>query len=56
MRRVQTGLEVLIETPELIGGRSWALLANQAAVTADLDSARTVLRPSSGTSGAPFRT
>jgi uncharacterized protein YbbC (DUF1343 family) len=43
MQRVQTGLEVLIETPELIGGRSWALLANQAAVTADLDPARTAL-------------
>ncbi len=43
MKRVQTGLEVLIETPELIGGRSWALLANQAAVTADLDPARTAL-------------
>jgi len=44
MHRVQTGLEVLIETPELIGGRGWALLANQAAVTADLDPARIALR------------
>jgi uncharacterized protein YbbC (DUF1343 family) len=44
MRRVQTGLEVLLETPELIGGRGWALLANQAAVTADLDPARTALQ------------
>ena len=44
MRRVQTGLEVLIETPDLIGGRGWALVANQAAVTADLDPARTALR------------
>ena len=43
MQRVQTGLEVLLETPELIGGRKWALLANQAAVTADLDPARVVL-------------
>jgi len=43
MQRVQTGLDVLLETPELIGGRKWALLANQAAVTADLDPARAVL-------------
>ena len=43
MPKVQTGLEVLLETPELIGGRKWALLANQAAVTADLDPARVVL-------------
>lgn len=44
MPKVQTGLEVLLETPELIGGRGWALLANQATVTADLDPARTALR------------
>ena len=44
MQRVQTGLEVLLKTPELIGGRKWALLANQAAVTADLDPARIALR------------
>jgi uncharacterized protein YbbC (DUF1343 family) len=44
MQRVQTGLEVLLDTPELIGGRGWALVANQAAVTADLDPARTALR------------
>jgi uncharacterized protein YbbC (DUF1343 family) len=44
VQRVQTGLELLIETPELIGGRGWALLANQAAVTADLDPARTALQ------------
>jgi len=44
MQRVQTGLDVLLETPELIGGRGWALVANQAAVTADLDPARTALR------------
>ena len=44
MKRVQTGLEVLLETPELIGGRRWALLANQAAVTADLDPARIALQ------------
>jgi uncharacterized protein YbbC (DUF1343 family) len=44
MTRVHTGLEVLLETPELIGGRGWALVANQAAVTANLDPARTALR------------
>jgi uncharacterized protein YbbC (DUF1343 family) len=43
MQRVQTGLDVLLETPELIGGRGWALVANQAAVTANLDPARTAL-------------
>jgi len=43
MPRVATGLEVLLETPELIAGRRWALVANQAAVTADLDPARVVL-------------
>jgi len=32
-----------LETPELIAGRRWALLANHAAVTADLDPARVVL-------------
>jgi uncharacterized protein YbbC (DUF1343 family) len=44
MQRVQTGLEVLLETPELIGDRSWALLSNQASVTANLDPARRALR------------
>jgi len=39
MSRVITGLEVLLETPQLIGGRGWALLANQSAVTADLEPA-----------------
>ena len=43
MRKVQTGLDVLLETPELIRGRSWSLLANQATVTADLDPARAAL-------------
>jgi uncharacterized protein YbbC (DUF1343 family) len=43
MTRVQTGLEVLLENPELIGGRGWALVSNQAAVTADLDHARIAL-------------
>jgi uncharacterized protein YbbC (DUF1343 family) len=44
MQRVQTGLEVLLEAPELIGGRGWALVANHAAVTSDLDPARTALK------------
>ena len=44
MPRVQTGLDVLLETPELIGGRPWAMVANQAAVTADLEPARTALK------------
>jgi uncharacterized protein YbbC (DUF1343 family) len=44
MQPVQTGLEVLLEKPELIGDRGWALLANQAAVTIGLDPARTALK------------
>lgn len=44
MQRVKTGLEVLLETPELIGDRSWALLSNQASVTANLEPARRVLQ------------
>jgi uncharacterized protein YbbC (DUF1343 family) len=43
MQRVQTGLEILLEKPQLIGGRGWALLSNQATVTARLDPARTAL-------------
>jgi uncharacterized protein YbbC (DUF1343 family) len=43
MSRVVTGLEVLLENPQLIGGRRWALLANQSAVTAELEPARTAL-------------
>lgn len=43
MGRVQTGLEVLAATPALVGGRRWALLANQAAVTVELEPARRVL-------------
>jgi uncharacterized protein YbbC (DUF1343 family) len=43
MPRVVTGLEVLLDTPELIAGQRWALLANQAAVTAELEPARAVL-------------
>jgi uncharacterized protein YbbC (DUF1343 family) len=43
MQRVVTGLEVLIEKPELVGGRRWALLANQSSVTGGLDPARQAL-------------
>ena len=43
MPRVVTGLEVLAGSPDLVGGRPWALLANHAAVTASLDPARAVL-------------
>lgn len=43
MKNVVSGLEVLAETPELVGGRPWALLANYAAVTSDLDPARSAL-------------
>lgn len=48
MSRVQTGLEVLEETPELIGGRTWALLANQSAVTACLHPARLAIADATG--------
>jgi len=41
--RVIPGLEVLLESPALVGDRPWALLANHAAVTASLDPARTAL-------------
>jgi uncharacterized protein YbbC (DUF1343 family) len=51
MKRVQTGLEVLLDTPELIGGRKWALLSNQAAVTGGLVPARVAL--SSTDTGPP---
>ena len=44
MSRVVTGLEVLLESPAPIGGRPWALLANQASVTAELEPARGALR------------
>ena len=44
MDRVATGLDVLLESPGLIGKRPWALLANQATVTSRLDPARGVLR------------
>ncbi len=41
--RVVMGLERLLESPELVGGRRWALLANQAAVTPGLVPAREAL-------------
>jgi len=41
--RVRTGLERLLEHPELISGRRWALLANHAAVTPGLVPAREAL-------------
>jgi len=43
MSRVITGLEVLLEAPQLISGRGWALLANQSAVTFELEPARVAL-------------
>lgn len=43
MTRVVPGLEVLLESPALVGDRPWALLSNHAAVTSSLDPARTVL-------------
>ncbi len=53
MTIVQTGLEVLVDEPGLLAGRRWALLANQAAVTADLVAARWIL-PAAGC-GPPRR-
>ena len=44
MTLVLPGLEVLVESPALVGDRPWALLSNHAAVTSSLDPARTVLR------------
>jgi uncharacterized protein YbbC (DUF1343 family) len=43
MPRVAPGLDELLETLELIGGRPWALLSNQAAVTSELVCARAAL-------------
>lgn len=48
MPEVLTGLENLLAQPELIGGRCWALLANQAAVTRGLDPARVMLQDAVG--------
>lgn len=44
MSRVVTGLELLVESPAVVGNRPWVLLANHAAVTAELEPARAVLR------------
>jgi len=46
MQRVLTGLEILRDDPSIVGSRPWALLANHAAVTGDLDPARAVLQAS----------
>ena len=44
MSRVVTGLDLLVSSPELVGSRPWALLSNHAAVTGELEPARSVLR------------
>jgi uncharacterized protein YbbC (DUF1343 family) len=44
MGHVATGLDRAVCDPAVIGDRRWALLANQAAVTADLEPARTALQ------------
>ena len=44
MNCVITGLEVLVSSPGIIGRRPWILLANQSAVTRDLEPARSALR------------
>ncbi len=48
MSRVVTGLEGLLQAPELIGGREWALLGNQAAVTSRLEPARLAIAKATG--------
>lgn len=48
MKRVTTGLEILAADPDLLRGRKWALLANHAAVTPELDPARGVLARAAG--------
>lgn len=48
MTRVATGLEILADDPGLVRGRRWALLANHAAVTADLEPARKILAAAAG--------
>jgi uncharacterized protein YbbC (DUF1343 family) len=47
-------LELLTDDPALLAGRRWALLANQAAVTRDLEPARTALARSAGTPALLF--
>ncbi len=44
MEPVRPGLDQLIKDPAPVGGRSWALLANHAAVSAELQPARTALQ------------
>ncbi len=51
--RVRTGLDVLLDDPGHIGDRKWAMLVNQASVTAKLDPARTALQ--SVLPGSPVR-
>lgn len=41
--RVETGLERLLAMPDMLRGRRWALLANHAAVTTDLEPARAAM-------------
>lgn len=48
MACVTTGLEVLAAAPDVIAGRRWALLANHAAVTSQLEPARSRLTVSAG--------
>jgi len=48
MARVTTGLDFLAADPATIEGRRWALLANHAAVTRDLDPVRGVLAAAAG--------
>jgi len=43
MKPVRTGLEALAADPAIVGDRSWALLANHAAVSIELEHARTLL-------------
>ncbi len=45
---VETGLDNLIADPSPIKGRKWALLANQATVTTDLEPARTAIARAAG--------
>ena len=48
MNSVTTGLDILAAEPALIEGRRWALLANHAAVTRELNPARGVLAAAGG--------
>ncbi len=53
VKRVKTGLDVLLDDFGHVGDRRWAMLANQASVTAGLDPARTALQ--SVLPGSPVR-